>query len=222
MKVPGYTYIEVGSLTNDPKLDVVQGVIIHVTGTLVSPLNFFDGPSNGIESHLYTPKDPDARREQYRDTNREADANFRANSWVDSDGKRHGYISWEFMGLGGGKYNKYQLSEMFRVLPILSKEHDFPLKVPTGPKSKGVGFHTQFNDWSNVAGKICPGPERIQQYWDIIVPWMKEPPVNLYTWKQGDTVTSVAKKFDLTVTQLWRLNPGSSLPFVKGDIVKVR
>ena len=225
MRVDGYKYIEVGSLQNDPRLDVIQGVILHVTGTQVSPLEYFDGPSNGIESHFYIPRTTDGRKEQYRDTNREADANYKANSWVDAEGVRHGYISVETQGLGSGSWTRYQLEEIRELLLTLHKEHNFPLRKPTGPKAKGVGYHILFGSWSNVPGKICPGPERIEQYEKELLPWMKDvmerESVKTYTVGENESAPKVADKFGLTILELWRMNPGVSLPLKEGQTVRI-
>ena len=223
MLLDGYLYRPVVGLERDPQLDVVAGLILHVSGstTSTSLYNYFNGPSKGIESHLHIPRSPDYPKEQYRNTNREADANYKANSWL-VDGKLHGFLSVETQGGGAGKWNDYQIEEIKDAILQTSKAHGYPLKVPTRWNGKGVGFHTQFEEWSNVSGKICPGPERKKQYWEIIVPWMKELNIKEYTWQQGDTVSRVSQKFGLTVLELWKLNPGSSLPFRSGDKVRVR
>ena len=224
MKLPGYVFHNVGVLTNDPVLDVVHGLIAHVTGTLVSPLNFFDGPSNGIESTCYIPRTADEDKEQYRDTTREADANFRANSWIGTDGKRHGFISVETMGLGGGKWNKYQLDELKDLILVTSKEHDYPLKVCESYHGHGIGYHTMFPEWTNVPGKTCPGDERKQQFQDIIVPWLAEQRTasKYYVTKIGDTAPSVADKFNIKVVELWRWNDGVSLPLKPGIRLRIK
>lgn len=223
MILDGYVYRRTEGLKNDPRLDVVNGVILHVSAssTAVSLFNYFDGPSQGIESHAHIPKTPDHPKEQYRGTNREADANYKANSWL-KDGKRHGFLSVETQGGGSGRWTPYQIESIKDFILQTSKEHGFPLKVPKDWNSKGVGYHTQFSEWSNVRGKTCPGPERIEQYWDIIVPWMKELNVKVYIWQQGDTVRNVCRKFGLTTLELWKLNPGSDLPFLRGQEVRVR
>lgn len=224
MRVPGYEFHNVGSLINDPRLDVVHGIIYHVTGTNVSPLNFFDGPSKGIESHFYIPKTADDPKEQYRDTTREADANFKANSWIGSDGKRHGFLSVETQGLGGGKWTKYQLDELKELTLITAKKHDYPLRKCGSYHGHGVGYHTLFSEWSNVSGKTCPGPERKVQFEEIIVPWLAEQRQGskFYISKTGDTAPAIAEKFNIKIVELWRWNDGVSLPFKPGTRLRIK
>ena len=66
----------------DPKI-VPIGVILHVdAGNAASLSEYFGGadgtgPSKGIESHFYIRRD--GHVEQYRDTEQEADANYKGN-----------------------------------------------------------------------------------------------------------------------------------------------
>lgn len=45
---------------------------------------------------------------------------------------------------------------------------------PDSPAVGGVGYHTMFAGWSNVAGKTCPGPDRIEQFKNVLIPWMRD------------------------------------------------
>lgn len=46
---------------------------------------------------------------------------------------------------------------------------------PSSPANGGVGYHTMYAGWSNVAGKTCPGPDRIAQFNNVLIPWMADP-----------------------------------------------
>lgn len=159
---------------NDPSI-IVIGAILHVDAMNAKSLfNFFNGPSNGIESHFHIPVA--GKPEQYRDTGYEADANFKANSFY-KNGKRYGYVSIETQGFGSGKWNAHQLEEIKDLLLWLSRTHKFPLRVCRTPTDPGVGFHTLFGapgPWTPVA-KECPGKDRIKQFYSEIVPWMSNP-----------------------------------------------
>jgi hypothetical protein len=168
--------VPVGS--NDPPITPVL-VILHVSAVETPSLfGYFDGPSGGIESHFYIAYDGTV--EQYRDTNREADANFQANSWV-ADGRRLGAISIETEGLAGGTWTAQQLAAIKALLTWLHREHGIPLRLATGVHGTGVGWHVMFGagpltySWSNAAGKVCPGPRRIQQFHTELLPWMQNP-----------------------------------------------
>lgn len=227
MLLEGYEFHDVGSLRNDPFLDVVHGLILHVdAGNAVSLWQFFDGPSGGIESHVHIPKSAVNPKEQFRDTQREADANNKANSWIGTDSQRHGFLSAETQGYGGGYWTKYQLDSIKELIMVTHKEHKYPLQECPGPKRYGVGYHTQYPSWTNVPGKTCPGANRIEQYHTIIVPWLDEQRalerVKFYTVLKGDTVNVVSDKFDLPVWKLWKLNPDIEPPFKPGMKVRIR
>ena len=159
--------------SNDPEIQVV-GAILHVdAGNAWSLYDYFKSRSGGIESHFFIRKDGTV--EQYRDTGYEADANYKANSFY-SGGVRKGFVSIETQGYGTGEWTPEQLTSIKALLPWLAKTHGFSLRVCASPVGEGVGFHTLFgapSAWTPYA-KTCPGPDRIRQFRDVIVPWLDE------------------------------------------------
>lgn len=157
---------------NDPPIKVI-GAILHVdAGNNKSLYNYFNGPSGGVESHFHVPNEGPV--EQYRDTGWEADANLKANSFIEN-GVRKGYVSIETQGLERGEWNEHQLFEIKRLLKWLSEAHDFPLLRCPAHTKPGVGYHTMFGapgPWAPNA-KSCPGPNRIKQFNSVLVPWLK-------------------------------------------------
>lgn len=174
-RYPRAKYRPVVGLANDPPITPI-GVILHVSsGTGRSLFNWFNGPSKGVESHFYLNKK--LEWEQYRDTNREADANYKGNSWIGKDGRRLGFISIETEGGAKGEWSPAMVAELKAILLWLHQTHKIPLQVCETYRSPGVGYHVMFgtghdNSWSNARGKVCPGPDRILQFKRIIVPWM--------------------------------------------------
>lgn len=158
---------------NDPRITVI-GAILHVdAGNSKSLYGYFDGPSGGIESHFHIPKE--GLPEQYRDTAFEADANYHGNSFRGADGRLYGYVSIETQGFVDGEWNAHQLSEIKKLLVWLSKTHNFPLVKCPAHEEPGVGYHILFGapgPWTPVA-KECPGPARIRQFDNVLVPWFK-------------------------------------------------
>lgn len=153
---------------NDPHLDVIEGVVLHVAvSTAPSLFNFFkhDG---GIESHFYVRFDGTV--EQYRDTDYEADAQALGNSWIASDGKRHGFLSIETEGMGPGKWTPHQIAAIKKLLLELAGHYGFPLRKCPGPYEAGVGYHRQFRAW-NPDSHSCPGDGRIRQFHGELMPW---------------------------------------------------
>lgn len=156
---------------NDPAIKVV-GAILHVdAGNVRDLFGYFNGPSGGIESHFQIAKDGTVF--QYRDTGREADANYKANSFLEG-GVRKGYVSIETQGLEAGEWTDAQITAIKALLVWLSKEHGFPLRRCKTPTTPGVGYHTLFgapSAWTPVS-KSCPGPKRKAQFAEVLEPWM--------------------------------------------------
>lgn len=154
--------IEPGS--NDPVI-TPRAAVLHVAVTDAwSLFDYFKHRSGGVESHFYITWR--GKIEQYRDTYYEADANWRANGFA---------VSIETQGWGGGTWNRAQRRAIKRLLLWLHEEHGIPLRKIKRWSGSGVGYHSQFVEWSPVA-KSCPGIYRIAQFHDELVPWMAEQP----------------------------------------------
>lgn len=173
-RYPKAKYRPVVGLEKDPPI-IPIGVILHTrVGRGDSLFGYFNGPSGGVESHMYLTYD--GKWEQYRDTTREADANLKGNSFV-INGKRYGFLSVETEGFANENWTATQLAEIKDFIAWASKEHGFPLRVCPAWNKAGIGYHTLFGapgPWTPVA-KSCPGPKRIKQFNTVIVPWLKNP-----------------------------------------------
>lgn len=173
--VPGAIYRPIPS-TTDPAITPI-GAIFHVdAGNAWSLYEWFggadgDGGSGGIESHGHIRWD--GSQEQYRDTLIEADANYKANSFV-RDGTRYGFLSFETQGYASGVWTPQQVDTIKADIVWVAETYDVPLRVAPAWDQPGFGYHTLYPDmWTNVAGKTCPGPNRIVQWNEIIVPWLE-------------------------------------------------
>jgi hypothetical protein len=157
--------------STDPAI-IPVGMVFHVrAGTGNSLFPYFNGPSGGIESHFYIRFDGTV--EQYRSSTREADANYKGNSWV-SGGKRYGLLSVETEGLERGKWTAAQVTSLKRLYRWGMDVHGFPARVCPAWNASGLGYHVLFGapgPWTPVA-KSCPGPERVEQFDDIFRPWL--------------------------------------------------
>lgn len=159
--------------SNDPRINARMAILHVDAGNNSSLHGYFNGPSGGIESHFFVKKN--GKIEQYRDTNYQADANLNANGFA---------VSIETQGYGGGKWTRRQLKSIKRLLVWLNDAEGIPLHEATGPYGSGVGYHVQFGApgaWTPVA-KSCPGPKRIKQYENDIVPWMNGNPRHRKDW----------------------------------------
>lgn len=152
--------------SNDPRIKPRVG-ILHVDAVNSESLyDYFNGSSGGIESHFHIPKSSKNRTEQYRDTEWEADANYKANPFS---------ISVETQGLANEMWSVYQLNEIKDLMVWCRETHGIPLKQVPKWDGEGWGYHTLFGapgPWTPV-NKSCPGPLRKEQFHDILVPWMK-------------------------------------------------
>lgn len=157
---PGYS---------DPPIEVI-GAILHVAVSEARSIRPIFMNRNGIESHFYIRRDGSI--EQYRSTGYEADANYKANSFVHG-GRRKGYVSIETQGMGPGEWTDAQMASIKRVLSWLDETHEsFRMAVAQSPYGGGVGYHSQFlGVWTPVA-KSCPGYGRIAQFENDIAPWI--------------------------------------------------
>lgn len=189
---------------NDPPIRIV-GAVLHVdAGNSRSLFSYFKDKSGGIESHLFIPKA--ARVEQYRDSAYEADAQYHGNSWTDpATGDLVGYLSIETQGLAAGEWNAYQLDQIKKVLTWASTTHKFPLTVCKTPTDPGVGYHVMWgapSEWTPHA-KVCPGPDRVRQFENILVPWFNQAPAGtggtpgkVDDLANADEVMAELKKFE--------------------------
>ena len=146
---------------NDPPIKP-RVVILHVADTEATSLHdYFNGPSGGVESHFYILRDGSV--EQYRDTAYQADANVMANDFA---------ISIETQGLADGTWTDAQLASIKALILWCHTTHGIPLvKCPKWDGS-GVGYHILFMQQWAGGPRACPGPDRIQQFNSVLVPWM--------------------------------------------------
>lgn len=132
-------------------------VIFHVTAGLGNAK-----PHNGLEWHFEVSLS--GALEQQVDTNLSAAANYKANPFA---------ISVETEGKGEGFWTDAQLDMLVRlsewclaIHPKITRQ-----RCPTWDGS-GFGYHIMFGTpgkWTPVA-KACPGPNRIKQFDDVLLP----------------------------------------------------
>lgn len=150
--------------SNDPAITPTVAVLHVDGGGALSLFTYFRDRSGGVESHFHITWW--GRIEQYRDTGYEADANYLANPFA---------VSIETQGFGGGKWNYAQRRAIKRLLLWLHEVHGIPLRPCPAWDAPGVGYHTMWGapgKWTPVA-KSCPGPQRILQFHEWLMPWMK-------------------------------------------------
>jgi hypothetical protein len=155
--------------SSDPPINA-RVTILHVAVSLTASLfEFFRDRSGGIESHFYITLT--GKLEQYRDTGRQADANYEANDFA---------VSIETAGMGVLGWNRAQKRTIQRLLLWLHQVEGIPLRKVQNWDGAGVGYHTLFgapSHWTPVA-KSCPGPGNIRLFDEWLVPWMRRNPTS--------------------------------------------
>jgi hypothetical protein len=157
---------------NDPQINAV-GMVYHVRdGEGDSLHDYFDGPSGGVESHFYIRYDGTV--EQYRDTRFEADANLDGNSFIYRD-RLCGLLSVETEGYAGGVWTDEQIASLKALTRWVHDRHDVPYQVCPVWDAPGFGYHVMWGAPSHWTPEVksCPGPRRIEQFHQIIIPWLE-------------------------------------------------
>lgn len=169
-------------------------IIDHTQAGSGSLYGWWTNPgSGGLECHLWVGLDGTV--EQYVDTHRSADANYKANRWTEA-GRAYGAISIETentraatnAAYRGGKgaaafdadpWTPAQLDALEDLHDWLADEHpEIRRQRANAPTvgGRGLGYHSMWGtgptDWIPYSsrGKTCPGRERIRQWNDRLLP----------------------------------------------------
>lgn len=142
-----------------------RAVIAHSAGGEAELYGWWQNDqSRGLESHFWVGRD--GRTVQYIDTEVRADANGAANGYavsIETASTKHASERWD----------PPQAAALVRLIDWLCSVHDIPRALMTKPTGSGLAWHVQFGapgPWTPSAGKVCPGPARIVQYQNEIIP----------------------------------------------------
>lgn len=142
-----------------------RAIIHHSAGGKGSLYGWWQNPqSNGLECHFWI--GDDGTVEQYMDTNVRADANGEANGFaisIETESTVHASEPW----------TAAQVEAIVALDDWLCRVHQIPRRLMTSPTGSGLAWHVQFGapgPWTRARGKVCPGPARIAQMTDEIVP----------------------------------------------------
>ena len=98
---------------------------------------------------------------------RRADCNYKANRWL-HNGTYYGAISFETQDNGSPTlpttpWTLAQITSMANALAAACVAYRIPCTAVTSYHGAGIGYHSQFPEWSVYTGKTCPGAARIRQ-----------------------------------------------------------
>lgn len=141
-------------------------------------------PHDGLEWHFEVSYS--GAIEQGVDTNQQAAANYKANPFA---------ISVETEGLGSGEWTDAQLDSLVLISEWSMANHPKIMRqrCPTWDGS-GFGYHVMFGapgPWTPVA-KSCPGPNRIRQFDEVLLPRIISPQEDDMTPEQAKTLDQIA------------------------------
>lgn len=140
--------------------------IMHSAAGRGSLYNFFLN-SSSLESHFWIASD--GTIEQYIDTEVRADANLKANSFAIS-------VETESSPAATEPWTEAQAISLVRLGDWAATTHGIPRKQVEAWDGSGFGWHIMFGapgPWTPVA-KSCPGPARIEQAKNVIIPSIRE------------------------------------------------
>lgn len=187
---------------NQPRIKP-RAIIAHSAGGQAELYEWWmSDQSRGLESHFWISQ-ATGEIVQYIDTEVRADANGEANGYaisIETSSTPHASEPWSDKGL----------ASLIKLMDWLCTEHKIPRVIMATPTSSGLGWHVMFGapgPWTQVRGKVCPGPARIEQFKKIVVP----------TLAKGNISTSngelkmdaeVKKAFDAINARLAKIEAG--------------
>lgn len=143
-----------------------RAVIFHSAGGEAELYSWWmNDESRGLESHFWVGRD--GRTVQYIDTEVRADANGDANDFaisIETASTVHASEPWDAP----------QVAALIRLTDWLCDVHPaIARRAMTHPTDSGLAWHVQFGapgPWTSAKGKVCPGPARIAQVVDVVIP----------------------------------------------------
>lgn len=175
-RMPGVIWDPLPENRTEPFINPSQ-IILHtaVDGNLNIP-DYFRRRDVFVESHFWIERDGTVT--QMIDTNRQADANYRANNTAisietEDDGDPEG-IPW----------SSAQLNSIIETVQWAAETHGIPIRRCPSSTAPGIGWHSMWSypdpinlrgrpmpsPWTPSLGKTCPGSTRIKQIVNIVLP----------------------------------------------------
>lgn len=149
----------------DVSRHVKTKLIFHSTGTKASAQanrRYFAGGAVKVESTFIVNYDGSIL--QILEADERADANGSAND----EG-----ISVEVVGTGDEPYTPAQVAACIAIARWACANHPIARRQIPSVNASGIGWHVMFGapgPWTSVAGKVCPGRQRVAQVRDVIIP----------------------------------------------------
>lgn len=167
--MPGATHLPIREATEQGSYVKTQ-LIYHSTGTRAGARanrRYFDNPNESMEKVRVESTfiiDYDGEILQIMPASAKADANMIASRRA---------ISVEVVGTADEPYTPAQMVSCIDIARWACTEHPIARRVIPREPLSGIGWHVMFGapgPWTTVSGKECPGPQRILQVKNVIIP----------------------------------------------------
>ena len=197
-------------------------LIFHSTGTTASASanrRYFASSNVDVESTLIV--DYDGGCLQIMEASEKADANTTASRRA---------ISVEVVGTADEPYTAAQVARCKDIAKWACENHPIARRQCPAHDESGLGWHVMFGapgPWTTVSGKECPGPKRIVQVRDVIIPSVRLSSSLTPAPTQEDTDMAFITRgsgntqylTDLLTTKRWIRN-GTALTALKADGIR--
>jgi peptidoglycan hydrolase-like protein with peptidoglycan-binding domain len=145
----------------EPLIRPTQLIIHSAVSPAASLYGYFSRRDVTVESHFYMQDDGDL--EQYIDTGRQADANYKASVRAIS------VETWDGGNPDQRPFTAKQMNELVDLAVWCHRTHGIPLVRTPAWDKPGIGGHSDYPGlWTNVRGKTCPGLARRPQVAEVI------------------------------------------------------
>lgn len=181
-RFPGATWAPLPESGSHGRYEKTQ-IIFHSTGTKASAAanrRYFAQENVPVESTFIV--DYDGGCLQIMESYERADANTTASKRA---------ISVEVVGEAGEPFTPAQLATILDIADWACRTHPIIRQQIPAHDQSGLGWHVMFGapgPWTSVKGKECPGPQRIRQVRDLIIPAVQRPQ------QEGDDIMAAITK----------------------------
>lgn len=216
-----------------------RAIIVHSAAGRGSLYGWWQNPqSNGLECHFWVSET--GKVEQYVPTTVRADANGEANSFAIS-------IETESSVQATERWTAAQAAALVDLIDWCCRVHLIPRRQMSTPVDSGLGWHVMFGapgPWTRARGKTCPGPARIPQFRNEIIPLvagravaapLPQRPTTPPTLEQEEATANMARPYtlrgsgpavgDVKPGQVWLIDPNAATrhrPGIKSEAWRER
>ena len=111
-------------------------------------------------------------------------------------------------------WSSRQLAALVALGAWWCRQTGHPARLVRSASEAGIGYHAQFDQW-NPDGRTCPGPTRIAQLHDVVIPRIAT------ALTQAVPVSSLATASTQTSTQISTQTSGADMPLTQDDLNKI-